>query len=77
MKKKRSLLRDSKGNIIPSKEMVLKVDRMLKNLDGLASPSSILQGCPEAPGIVLEKSIVTPLDRESKNYKKIVKEYEK
>jgi hypothetical protein len=77
MKKKRSLLRDSNGNIIPSKEMVLKVDRMLKNLDGLAGPASILQGCPEAPGIVLEKSIVTPLDRESKNYKKIVKEYEK
>ncbi|QSR89143.1 hypothetical protein IT6_02325 [Methylacidiphilum caldifontis] len=76
-KKKGTTFRDARGNIIPSREMLFKVDRMIKNLNSLSDPQSILDGCPEAPGIVLEKSTVIPIDRESKEYRKIVKEYEK
>ncbi|QSR86604.1 hypothetical protein EM20IM_08995 [Candidatus Methylacidiphilum infernorum] len=75
-KKKGSLLRNSHGYIIPSQEMLFKVDQMIRKLDKLSTPQSILHGNPEVPGIVLERSMVSPLDRKGKEYKKILKEYE-
>ncbi|MBV9673272.1 MAG: hypothetical protein JO076_10685 [Verrucomicrobia bacterium] len=59
----------------PNPAMVQAVNEMFQHLENLCTDPSLIGSCPEMPGILLEKVLLTPLDRESAEYKAITREY--
>jgi hypothetical protein len=61
----------------PGPEMIRAVDEMLRKLEEISADPSIVGACQELPGIVLDKVEATVRDRESAEYAKINRDYER
>ena len=57
--------------------MIDAVAEAIRNLENLAPDPEIVGACPELPGIVLDRVVGTPLDRQGTEYQGVIDDYDK
>jgi hypothetical protein len=61
----------------PRQEMIDAVAEAIRDFEKLAPDPEIVGGCPELPGIVLDRVLGRPLDRQGEEYQTTIKDYGK
>ena len=69
--------RKSKNLPPPRQEMIDAVAEAMRELENVAPDPEIVSSCPQLPGIVLDRVIGKPLDRQGEEYRTTINDYDK
>jgi hypothetical protein len=61
----------------PRQEMIDAVAEAMRELENLAPDPDVISACPQLPGIVLDRIVGKPLDRQGEEYQATINGYEK